>query len=153
MNGGRVLRNNLTLRRASLADNEFAYGTKKAAFREYVERVWGWDEDEQRQLHEQRFRSQDFRVINLGGTDVGIMAMVTELDCVRVNQLFLLPKHQGKGIGRECRLLVMEGARRLALPVHVRVLRVNPKALAFYQRLGFVRTGETDTHILMEKNP
>ncbi len=142
--------NSVTLRKASPHDSEFAYWVKKAAFREYVEKVWGWDEEEQRQLHEQRFRAQDCRVINLAGTDVGIMALVTEPDCVRVNQLFLLPEHQGKGIGRQCMLLIMEEARQLGLPVRLQVLKVNPRALAFYQRLGFMRTGETDTHDLME---
>ena len=143
----------LTLRKSSLDDSEFAYSAKRAAFREYVEKVWGWDEDEQRQLHEQRFGAQDFRVINLAGTDVGIMAVVVAPDCVKVNQLFILPEHQGKGIGRKCMLLIMEEVRQLRLPIRLRVLKVNPRAQAFYQRLGFVRTGETGTHVLMERAP
>jgi GNAT superfamily N-acetyltransferase len=141
----------LTLRKATPSDSEFAYLTKRAAFSEYVEKVWGWDEDEQRQLHEQRYTVQDFRVINLAGTDVGILAFVVKPDCVQLNQLFLLPEHQGKGIGRKCMFLIMEKARQLGLPVRLRVLKVNRRALAFYERLGFVRTGETDTHILMER--
>jgi len=64
--------------------------------------------------------------------------------------LFLVPEHQGKGIGRKCMLLVINEARQLGLPIRLRVLKVNPRALTFYQRLGFVRTGETDTHVLME---
>jgi len=142
---------NLTLRQATPTDSEFAYCVKRAAFREYVEKVWGWDEDEQRQLHGQRFGAQDFRVINLAGTDIGIMAVVVAPDCMRLNQLFLLPEHQGKGIGRECVLLLMEEARRMGLPIRLRVLKVNPRALAFFQRLGFLRIGETDTHVLMAR--
>jgi len=140
----------VTLRKAGPNDREFAYGVKQAAFREYVDKVWGWDDDEQRQLHEQRFGAQDFRVINVAGTDVGIMAVVVARDGVTVNQLFLLPEHQGKGIGRQCMVLGMEAARQLGVPVRLRVLKVNPRALAFYQRLGFMRTGETETHYLME---
>jgi GNAT superfamily N-acetyltransferase len=143
--------NSLTLREASPNDSEFAYCVKRAAFREYVEKVWSWDEVEQRRLHELRFEAQDFRVINLAGIDIGIMAVVVAPDCVNVNQLFLLPEHQGKGIGRRCMLLIMEEARELGLPVRLRVMKVNPRALAFYLRLGFLRTGETDTHHLMER--
>jgi len=142
----------LTIRKAGPSDSEFAYYAKNAAFREYIEKVWGWDEDEQRQLHEQRFRAQDFRVINLSGTDIGIMAVVVTPDCVKVNQLFLLPKHQGRGIGRECMYVIMEESRLLGLPLRLRVLKVNPRAHAFFQRLGFVRTGETDTHVLMGRD-
>ena len=140
----------VTLRKAGPNDSEFAYRAKRAAFKEYVEKVWGWDEDEQRQLHEQRFQAQDFRVINLAGIDVGIMAVVVAPDCVKVNQLFLLPEYQGKGIGRRCMLLITEEARQLGLPIRLRVLKANPRALVFYQRLGFTRTGETATHDLME---
>lgn len=142
--------NSLTLRKASPNDSEFAYCAKSAAFKEYMEKVEAWDEDEQRQLHEQRFGAQDFRVINQAGTDVGIMAVVVAPDCVKVNQLFLLPEHQGKDIGRRCMLLIMEEARHLGLPVRLRVMKVNPRALAFFQRLGFVCVDETDTHHLME---
>ncbi len=72
------------LRKAGPDDSEFAYCVKKAAFRAYVEKVWGWDEEEQRQFHEQRFEAQDFRIINLAGTDVGIMAVVvTSVDAER----------------------------------------------------------------------
>jgi len=39
---------NLKLRKATSHDSEFTYQTKKAAFKEYVNKVWGWDETEQR---------------------------------------------------------------------------------------------------------
>lgn len=142
----------VTLRNAGPKDSEFAYCVKKAAFREYVEKVWGWDEDEQRHLHERRFTAQDFRVIKLAGTDIGIMAVVVAPDCVKVNQLFVLPEHQGKGIGRECMLLIMQEARRLGLPVRLRVLKVNSRAQAFFQRLGFTRTAETATYHILERD-
>jgi GNAT superfamily N-acetyltransferase len=141
----------LVIRKAETKDSELAYRVKKAAFREYVEKVWGWDEAEQRQLHERRFAAQDYRVVNVAGTDVGIMAVVVAKDCVKLNQLFLLPEHQRKGIGRECVLLIIEEARRLGLPVHLQVLKVNPRAFAFFRRLGFSRTGETETHLIMER--
>lgn len=142
--------NSLTLRKACPNDSEFAYCAKRAAFKEYWEKVEEWDEDEQRRFHEQRFGAQDFRIINQAGTDVGIMALVKAPDCVKVNQLFLLPEYQGKDIGRRCMLRIMKEARQLGLPVRLRVMKVNPRALAFFRRLGFMRIDETDTHDLME---
>lgn len=143
---------NLTLRKANPSDSEFAYRTKRAAFKVYVEKAGGWDEDKQRQLHNRRFGAHDFWVINSDGTDVGIMAMAVATDCVHVHQLFILPEHQGKGIGGACMSLILEEARQLELPVRLRVMKVNPRALAFYRRLGFTRSGETDTHDLMERD-
>jgi GNAT superfamily N-acetyltransferase len=93
---------NLKLRKAMLSDSEFAYRTKKAAFRQYVEQVWGWNEEGQRGLHSRRFSSQEFSVIQLSGINVGILATVREADCVNLNQIFILPEYQGKGIGTAC---------------------------------------------------
>jgi ribosomal protein S18 acetylase RimI-like enzyme len=141
---------NLNLRKATTSDSEFAYRTKKAAFRQYVELVWGWDEEQQRQLHERRFAAQKFSVIQLSGVDVGIMAIVREPDCVKLNQLLILPEHQSKGIGAACTMQVIEDAAASELPVRLQVLKVNRRAIAFFQRLGFESIGESDTHVLME---
>lgn len=142
---------NLTIRTAAEDDKEFAYQAKKAAFKEYVELVWGWDEDRQRKLHDQRFAAQDFCVINLDGKDVGIMSVDLKPDSVFVNQIYILPEHQKQGIGRRCMSVVVEEGNKLDLPVRLRVLKVNPRAVTFYERLGFTLTDETDTHFLMQK--
>ena len=143
----------LTLRKADPSDSEFAYRVKQAAFKEYVEKVSRWDEDKQRQLHNRRFGAHDFRVINSDGTEVGIMAMAVAPDCVKVHQLFLLPEHQGKGIGAACVIGIVEDAAASGIPVRLQVLKVNRRAAAFFQRLGFTKTGESDTHVSMERLP
>jgi GNAT superfamily N-acetyltransferase len=141
----------LTLRKAGTGDSDFAYRTKRAAFRQYVEQAFGrWDEAEQRRLHDERFKQYDFRIANVAGTDVGFIAFTTDPKCVTLHHIFLLPEHQGKQIGRHCMARVRDEARPLGLPVRLRVLKVNPRARAFYERLGFTRIGETETHNVME---
>lgn len=142
-----------TLRNAGPDDRQFAYEVKRSAMREYVELVWGWDEAQQWQLHDHRFREQDVQVITVDGEDVGIMSVAQRPDCVFVNQIYVLPEHQGRRIGRECMLTVMERAKGLGLPVQLQVMKVNPRAVAFYRRLGFTITGETATHVLMQALP
>ena len=145
--------NDPTLRNAGPDDKQFAYDVKRAAMREYVELVWGWDEEQQWQLHDRRFRAQDFQVIALDGEDVGVMSVDERPDCVFVNQIYVLPEHQGRGIGRKCMLMVMERASSVGLPVRLQVMKVNPRAVAFYERLGFTITGQTATHIQMQASP
>lgn len=142
---------NLAIRKAIPSDSKFGYSVKKAAFREYVEKVWGWDEDEQRQLHERRYKCQDFRIISIDGTDVGIMATVEASDCLKLKQLLILPERQGKGIGSDCMSLIIDEVNRLGLLLRLRVIKVNQRALAFYQRLGFACISDTDTHFLIER--
>lgn len=141
---------NLKLRQAAATDSEFAYRVKKLAFKTYVEKVGGWDEAEQRQLHERRFASQDFRVIQWSGVDVGVLATVRKHDCLKINQLFILPEHQSKGVGRACMMRIIDDAAASRTPVRLQVLKVNCRAAAFFERLGFDRVDETDTHVRME---
>ena len=143
----------VNLRQATIADSEFAYQTKKAAFRPYVEVVWGWDEAEQREMHDRRFASQKLQVTQMAGTDVGILAVVREPDCVKVNQLLVLPECQRRGIGEACMREVIKEAKRGGLPVRLRVLKVNTRAVSFYRRLGFEEIGDNGTHVEMEKLP
>ena len=71
-------------------------------------------------------------------------------DEVRLDRVFLLPECQNRGIGTRLVRDVLAEARAAGLPVRLRVFRVNP-ARRLYERLGFVATGETDTHALMER--
>lgn len=141
----------IKLRKACQDDKEFVYQVKRAALKEYVEQTWGWDEDIQRKLHDRRFGSQEFQIVGLDGHDVGIMSVALEPDCVFLNQIYILPGYQGQGIGRKCMLIVFEEATKLNLPVKLKVLKVNPRAAAFYERLGFAIAGDTDTHLLMQR--
>ena len=144
---------NLRLRKATANDDEFAYQTKKAAFREYVEKTSVWNEDEQRQLHQRRFALHDFRVIQLSDVDVGIIAMNRQPDCIRLHQMFILTEYQDIGIGAAAMMLIIKDAVASKLPIRLQVLKVNNRAFAFYQRLGFKRTGENNNHVLMERQP
>jgi len=142
---------NLKLRKAAADDSEFAYRTKKAAFREYLEKASGWNEEEQRKLHQRRFAEHDFRIIQLSGVDVGILAMSRQPDCINLHQMFILPEYQGRGIGEAYMKILIKGAAVPQVPIRLQVLKVNPRAFAFYQRMGFKRTGENDDHFLMER--
>jgi ribosomal protein S18 acetylase RimI-like enzyme len=126
-----------------------AYEVKRAAFQEYAEQVWGWDEDRQWELHMTRFSAQEFFVVRYGGQAVGILAIVLKPGELTLNQLFLLPEFQGRGLGRDCMTWVagLAGERTISLSV----LKVNPRAARFYESIGFEPTGETETHIQMQR--
>ncbi len=141
----------LHIRKACTSDSEFVFTVKKAAFQEYVEQVWGWDESYQRELHDRRFTTQDLRIIQFCGTDVGFLATSRTRATLKVNQLYILPEYQGRGIGTACMARVLDDASLRQKPVVLQVLKVNTRGVAFYQRLGFTIVGETTTHFLMKK--
>lgn len=141
----------LSFRKAYASDSEFVFTVKKSAFRAYVEQVWGWDDSYQRELHDRRFASQDLRIIQFCGTDVGFLATSRTRDTLKVDQLYILPEHQRKGIGSACMTRILDDASLRQKPVVLQVLKVNTRGVAFYQGLGFTTVGETSTHILMKK--
>jgi ribosomal protein S18 acetylase RimI-like enzyme len=141
----------LNIRKAYASDREFVFTVKKAAFREYVEQVWGWDDSYQRELHDRRFASQDLRIIQFCGTDVGFLATSRTRATLKVNQLYILPEYQGRGIGSACMARILDDASLRQKPVVLQVLKVNTRGVIFYQRLGFTIVGESSTHFQMKK--
>jgi len=56
-----------------------------------------------------------------------------------IADLVVVPRYRGRGIGRELVEALLEEARRLGIPaVEIGVRPGNQRALALYQRLGFV---------------
>ena len=141
----------LVLRPAEAEDSDFSFGVRAAAFRPYLELARGWDEAEERRLHERRFREQEFQVIEWEGEPAGIVALVMAEDGLWLKQICIAPAHQGRGIGGACLRRLLERARERGLPLRLQSLKVNPRALAFYERHGFRLTGETDTHYMLER--
>ena len=116
-----------------------------------MDQIWGWDEDEQILHHKRRFRAQDFRIIELNGEGVGVIAIDTNSVCMKVNQIFILPQYQRKGIGSECMNRIIKEANQRHVPVCLRVIKKNKPAQAFFRRLGFVQVDETDLHNILER--
>ena len=59
----------------------------------------GWNDEEQWQLHERRFRPSGTEIVMQGDRDVGLLAIERHADHIHLRQLFLLPTVQGQGIG------------------------------------------------------
>jgi ribosomal protein S18 acetylase RimI-like enzyme len=141
------------IRKAQVNDSEFVFATKKKAFREYVEQISGWNECHQRELHNTRFAKHDFRIIRFRGIDAGFFATSSTSETVKLHQLFILPEYQGRGIGSACMTQIVKEANLAQKPVMLQVLKINTRAIAFYQRLGFTIADDDSTHVQMEKLP
>ncbi|WP_248580741.1 GNAT family N-acetyltransferase [Nocardioides sp. InS609-2] len=86
-------------------------------------------------------------VIEVDGERVGRLRVVRREHEIELAGIQLLPAHQGHSLGtrivEELLAESLDGGRSLALSVE----KDNPRALAFYERLGLVRTGETDDEV------
>ncbi|GAB3810025.1 hypothetical protein GCM10027605_46970 [Micromonospora zhanjiangensis] len=144
------------LRPATTADSEFCYRLHRAAMRDHVAAVWGWDEAEQRGFHERQFDPTRTMIVTVGGRDAGALTVEYRPTEIYLARIELALKHQGRGIGtRLIRQLLAEGAARRQ-SVLLDVLAINHRAYALYERLGFrvvARHGDNDVKIRMCADP
>lgn len=115
-----------------------------------LEQGYAWDEVEERRLHARRFGERHIRIIRVDGDDIGVLATSSSADELWVHQIYIRSDHRGKGVGTWCIDTVRSEAREVPVPVRLRVRQSNARAQALYLRLGFIRCGETATHVHME---
>jgi GNAT superfamily N-acetyltransferase len=143
----------ITLRVARQDDLEFLFHVLKTSLGPYIEQTHGpWQDEEQRARFFEITKPETHQVIERAGEPIGCLDVAWLPGEVKLNRVFLLPPFQNRGIGSRLVRQVLADARSTGLPVRLRVLRVNP-ARRLYERLGFVVTGQTDTHFLMEHAP
>jgi ribosomal protein S18 acetylase RimI-like enzyme len=141
---------NLSQREAQPEDEDFLYELHKAAMQQYITAAWGsWDESDQREQFHQCYRPDEMQVIQLDGSDVGVIHLQERTEEIFMVGIEVLPEFQNKGIGSQIIRQVMQKARQSSKPVALQVLKVNLAARALYQRLGFGVTGENDTHYIL----
>jgi ribosomal protein S18 acetylase RimI-like enzyme len=140
----------ITLRPSTAADLRPHYELFRAAMRDYEEAAHGaWDEHARWAEFQAGFPIGRARIIEVDGERVGAIDAERRADAWHLNNFEIAPGWQSRGIGtRLIRDLVARAADE-GLPVALDVLKVNPRARALYERLGFERVGETATHIQM----
>ena len=140
------------LRQASPADADFIYRLVEVTMRSYVEQTWGsFSEELNRQNIAETIAAKNYSIIQCGGEDIGAISVERHPDFIKLSQLFILPRHQNKGIGTSLvRKLALE-ARQAGMPLRLRVLKSNP-ARRLYERLGFRVSSTTPERVYMELN-
>jgi hypothetical protein len=84
------------LRPARRADREFLYSLNEATMREYVELVWGWDNQAQATFFDNRFQPDRWQVIQVGGHDIGVYVVAEGDDEIFLAAIEILPDWQGR---------------------------------------------------------
>jgi ribosomal protein S18 acetylase RimI-like enzyme len=141
-----------SLRATTDDDYAFLYRLRVATMKDTVAHVWGWDDDFQADYFREHFDPSGLKIIVVDGTDVGVLAVEHREDTLFLSNIEIAPSFQGRGLGTAIiRDLLAEASNR-RLPVRLQTNRSNP-ARQLYRRLGFVDTGETETHYEMIAMP
>ena len=129
----------VTFERLSEADIEWAWTVYNKTTREHIERVVDWSEEKQRAERLAGLRGGAFEaILDQAGRRIGLVEATNDGDDITIRHLELLPDVQGRGIGTAVIRSIVTRATASGQAVTLRVLHVNPRARALYERLGFV---------------
>ncbi len=140
-----------SLRPATARDRDLLARPHERCYREVVVAQFGqWDATLQRGFFERKWDPARYQIVSWQDGNVGAVAVQKNPDHVFLSEVLIDPAYQNRGLGSEIVRQVAAEASSQGLPVRLQVLHQN-RARRLYERLGFVPTGRTDTHILMAK--
>ena len=142
----------INLRPALESDYPFLWELHARTFRDYVDQLWGWDDEFQLQRFREKFDPANRSIIQVGGDAVGAVETHAKADFLFLAYIAIDPAHQRNGIGTHVINSVLEEANALGLPVELQFLKVNP-VRKLYERLGFPVIEESRTHFRMRFDP
>ena len=140
------------LRPAFESDAEFVTCVIETTMRAHIERTWGsFNADETRQRVLGNIEAGHCSIIRWGNQDIGVFTIAREPAEIKLEQIFILPPFQRKGLGTYLIRAIAAEAKAVGKPLRLRVLAVNP-AQQLYEREGFAVTETTPERIYMERH-
>lgn len=141
-----------SFRSCTLEDLEFMFNLKKENFKKYVDKIWGWKDNDQIERLKQDLKEHlpHKRIILVDNKPVGVYAVHTiEEGDLFINEISILKEYQNRGIGRNILEEQLKESHKKGIRTILQVFKDNP-AKKLYEQLGFKVYGETETHYQME---
>ena len=130
---------------------EFSFRAKSEALGPHIRARWEWDEEFQRNTHRQRLSEKPFFIIWHDGVAIGTLSWMVQPDHARFGEFYLFERYQRQGLGTCILAHMLTLADAARLPVRLEYLKWNPVG-GLYRRHGFVPSGESETHVFMERS-
>ena len=141
---------NVEFRKCVYNDVEFMVKLKELCMKWYIEKIYGWNIDIQREktIHEIDKHKNDMRIITLDKKDIGVTTFFEEDGKYVIGLIMIHPDYQGKGIATEIINNYINKARSENKNIQIKTYKYN-LARRLYERLGFKQYNEDDTHVYL----
>ncbi len=139
---------------AGIATSEFEqrFAAVKEGIFPYVEAVFGWDDDFQRERLTNEYEPHWFSWILAEGERVGLLCCKPYDDALHVHLLIIFPPHQGRQLGSAVMArLHREAASEGRLRVTLSSFSANQRAIEFYRRLGYQVVAEESAFVSLSR--
>lgn len=132
---------------------KFIYDLKKEVYMKYVDRLYGeWNEENQKKLFE-RFMKENSKNIELIYIKDELVGFYNGKDkdnnIFEIGNICVKPEYQNKGIGTAVLKEIL--FEHKGQNIRLQVFKINEKAIKLYEKMGFEKTDETETHYIMIK--
>lgn len=131
---------------------EFNYQVRKAAYGGLITRVWGWDENKQRELHTRDWQEHQPEIILYRDSPIGTITIVESEGGWELERFYIMPEYHNQGIGTGVLKSIMDRADKLGKIIKLMVLTINP-AKSLYLKNGFTTVREDNLFYFMERKP
>ena len=151
----------VTLRSASPEDQDFLFRLYAETRQEELA-PFGWRPEQQEMFLRMQFSAQQrwygeaygqasHHIILLDEKPIGRIMVMREDKGNQLVDIALFPECRNQGIGTNLLKSLIAESDKAGVPVRLQVLRTNIKAFRLYERLGFIKTGEDQMYIQMER--
>jgi len=139
----------LKLRKVNIDDFDFLYKLKKKTLKDYISKIWGWDEEWQKNYFTKNFKPEVLKIITKSEKAIGCISFLEETESYFLSLIEISPEYQNQGIGTKLINDLISEARIANRPVKLHVLKINERAQKLYKKLGFINEDESETHVKM----
>ena len=137
---------------ADESHREFSYQVKIITMGGYITQIWGWDEKLQKKFHSREWQEKRPQIIVYDSQPIGTIYTVNNENHLHIEQFYILPEYQNKGIGSHLLKKILDNADKTGTSTELAVLKNNP-AISLYRRHDFEITGSNEYQYLMERKP
>lgn len=139
------------IRFATPDDHDLIYALKTESIRPYVEKIWGWDENYQRNEFDYDFSAiGEFFVIEVENKFAGFYQYYFQHPYNVIVEIHLLSEYRNNGIGSAILRNIQKICDSEGEKMRIGCFKENYRAKCLYQKLGFIQIEETDTHCILE---
>ncbi|WP_245738785.1 GNAT family N-acetyltransferase [Nitrosomonas marina] len=146
-----ILLMTIRIRPAEKIDYDWLLDLHHTVYRELIIEEFGyWDDDEEFGLFLKSWETKKIEIILKLEKPVGMFIVEQQGDYLWLDEVQIDPQYQNQGIGSEIILRLIFRARKLGLPLRLRVLHANQGAFRLYLKMGFQQINCGEHHYLME---